>query len=379
MRIALITPGFSASEDDWCIPALLDLVRTLSGEHEVVVFALRYPAFDATYHVHGAEVHAFGGGTAGGAKRVILFWRAFWRFLSAHREYPFDVVHGFWADEPGWLAVAAGRIVRVPSVVSLMGGELIRLPDIEYGGQLNRMNRVLTAIALRGATKVIIGSDYLQRIALARVAPDRLVQLPLGIDSALFNLSSSHGEAAVELSGCPAILSVGSLVAVKDHLMLLRALAAIVPVLGDIHLHIVGHGPLRSHLDELACSLGVSAHVTFHGDVSHERLPAYFRSADLLVVSSRHESQSMVALEAAACGCPVLGTGVGILPEISITSRSLPVGDADTFAATVVAVLGDTQQLSSLRDQGIDLVEGRFTLEHTIPTLVALYSDLVEK
>ena len=62
MRLALITPGFSAGDDDWCIPALLDLVRAISHEHDVEVFALRYPPVVGSYEVGGARVHAIGGG-----------------------------------------------------------------------------------------------------------------------------------------------------------------------------------------------------------------------------------------------------------------------------------------------------------------------------
>ena len=61
MRIALITPGFSASASDWCIPVLLDHVRELAREHEVHIFALRYPHRRERYEVYGATVHPSSG------------------------------------------------------------------------------------------------------------------------------------------------------------------------------------------------------------------------------------------------------------------------------------------------------------------------------
>ncbi|MBC8075600.1 MAG: hypothetical protein H7Y32_05945, partial [Chloroflexales bacterium] len=60
MRIALIVPGFSADERDWCIPALLNLARALARGHTVQVFALRYPHRQGPYQVHNVPVYALG-------------------------------------------------------------------------------------------------------------------------------------------------------------------------------------------------------------------------------------------------------------------------------------------------------------------------------
>ncbi|HET7034455.1 MAG TPA: hypothetical protein VFI42_02130, partial [Thermomicrobiaceae bacterium] len=62
MKLALILPGFSAAEDDWCIPALLDLARVLAPEVELHVFPLRYPPRRGRYRIYGATVHPLGGG-----------------------------------------------------------------------------------------------------------------------------------------------------------------------------------------------------------------------------------------------------------------------------------------------------------------------------
>ncbi len=138
MRIGLITPGFSADENDWCIPALLDLVRELSSRHDVYVLTLRYPHERRRYQVYGATVHALGGATAAGFRRLPLMTRAIAALGRAHRQAPFEVLHGLWADEPGFLAVRAGRLLGVPAVVSLLGGEMVAFPEIGYGGQLGQ-------------------------------------------------------------------------------------------------------------------------------------------------------------------------------------------------------------------------------------------------
>ncbi|MEZ4768392.1 MAG: hypothetical protein R2844_08195 [Caldilineales bacterium] len=58
---------------------------------------------------------------------------------AAHGGQPFDLLHGLWADEPGFTAAAAaGRLLHRPAAVSILGGELVGFPDITYGGQLSR-------------------------------------------------------------------------------------------------------------------------------------------------------------------------------------------------------------------------------------------------
>ena len=77
MKIALIVPGFSADEQDWCIPALRNLAATLARTDEVVVFALRYPYRAAHYHAFGARVIALGGARSQGRASAGLWRRAF--------------------------------------------------------------------------------------------------------------------------------------------------------------------------------------------------------------------------------------------------------------------------------------------------------------
>jgi glycosyltransferase involved in cell wall biosynthesis len=377
MRIALVTPGFSADEGDWCIPALLDLVRSLASAHDVHVFALRYPHREGTYTVYGASVHAFGGAETRGVRRFALLQKAIRHMWREHRREPFDVVHAFWADEPGLVATACGRLLRIPTIVSLMGGELVSLPEIQYGGQLSRLNRWMIREALRRASIVTAGSAHLEKMARRhRPSGDLRVQ-PLGVDTRLFTPYKNPCERELRLQGTPSLLTVGSLVPVKDHDMLLRALSSLTQTLPDVHLHIVGDGYLRSDLERLATSLKLTAHVTFHGEIQHDHLPACFQTADLLVISSRHESQSMVALEAAACGCPVIGTAVGILPELSPISATMLPGDPSALADRITTLVRDKERLGQLAENNLNLAREKYALDRTVQNLLALYTDML--
>lgn len=377
MRLGLIVPGFSADQTDWCIPAVRDLVRELAVRHDVHVFALRYPHRVSRYPVDGATVQSFGGALARRGARLRLLARALAGIIAEHRRQPFDVLHGLWADEPGLLAVVAGARLGVPPMVSLMGGELAGLDDIGYGGQLGLVNRTMTRQSLRRAARVTAGSAYLRMLAESQPRGGQVVRLPLGVDVRRFHPDAGADAVIPVLQGNPRLLHVASLVPVKDQETLLRALSLITARVPDAHLHIVGEGPLLGHLRRLAAALEITARVTFHGAVLHDHLPAYYHAADLCLLSSRHESQGMVVLEAAACGRTTVGTAVGILPELAHPGHAVPVGDGPALADAVVALVDDREALALAGQAALERVRARFTLDQSVAELCALYRMVV--
>jgi glycosyltransferase involved in cell wall biosynthesis len=369
MRVGLLTPGFSASEADWCIPAQLDLVRALARDHDVRIFALRYPHERHRYRVYGAEVHAFGAAQRGGLHRALAWARAIVGLLREHRRRPFDVLHALWAHEPGFLAAVAGRLTRTPVVVSVLGGELVDLPGIDYGGGRGALNRRLIPIALGAASRVTVGSTFLKGIAEEAGRWDERWRLwPLGVDSERFRPGPPSAPAFV-LDGRPALLHVGSLVPVKDQATLLRAFVAARPRLPEARLHFVGDGPERGRLEALAADRGIRDVVRFHGALPHEGLADLYRQADVFVLSSRFESQAMAVLEAAASGCRVVGSAVGVVPEV--TSAGVPPGDAPALAAAIVRAAGEPRPTE---DAGAAL-RARFGLETAVARLRGLYEE----
>jgi len=373
MKLGLIVPGFSADETDWCIPVVRHLVERLARRHEVHVFALRYPPRRDAYAVFGATVRSFGGGNAGGVQRGALLARALTAMAGEHARGRFDALHGLWADEPGWLAVTAGKWLGVPTVVSLMGGELVGLEDIGYGVQLHRTGRWLVRSSLRRAATVTVGSGFLGRLARGRGVGSRLVELPLGVDVDLFRPEGDDRDLQPGMEGAIRLLHVGSLTPIKDHATLLRAMQRVRDRLPEAHLHLVGEGSCRAALAQQIARLGLERHATLHGAVPHEELPAWYRSAELCVLSSRYESQAMVVLEAAACGRATVGTAVGLVPEIVPASLSVPVGDDEALAEALLSLLAESQAPRRLGAAALEATRLRYRIEQTVERLEQLY------
>jgi glycosyltransferase involved in cell wall biosynthesis len=171
------------------------------------------------------------------------------------------------------------------------------------------------------------------------------------------------------------LLHVGALTPVKDHALLLRALASVRTRGSPATLELVGDGRLRPRLERLVHELDLGQSVHFHGEIDHADLAAVYRAADALVISSRHEAQCMVALEAAACGTQILGTRVGVIPEL--TSATAPVGDAEALAGAILTILTpQTTSSISERSQLTNLVRSTFGLETCSNRFRELYASL---
>jgi glycosyltransferase involved in cell wall biosynthesis len=152
---------------------------------------------------------------------------------------------------------------------------------------------------------------------------------PLGVDLSLFTPTLAPRS--------PRVLHVGTLTGVKDQATLLRAFLQVHRQMPEACLDIVGDGPLAPALRRLSSTLGIESSVRFRGEIDHAALPSIHGGAGACVVSSRHEAQCMVALEAAACGVPLAGTRVGVLPEL--TSSVVPIGDHQALAQAITTSL----------------------------------------
>jgi glycosyltransferase involved in cell wall biosynthesis len=170
------------------------------------------------------------------------------------------------------------------------------------------------------------------------------------------------------------ILHVASLSPVKDQATLLRAFAVVSERLPDACLHVVGDGASRHDLGRLAEQLDVAGRIDWHGAVDHDQLKDFYRKADLFVLSSLFESQGMVVLEAAACGCPVVGTAVGVLPELG--GPTVRPGDVEGLAELMLSVVQDPGKRAAIVAAQRHALPA-FDLDRAVEALRRTYRSLV--
>ncbi len=337
-----MAPGFSSSQDDWCIPILRDFAEEMTVRNDVSMVALRYPQPARRYRVAGIEVVAVGGGRRKGLSRIALLLREIAVITREVRRRSADVIHAFWAHEPGAAACVAGRITGVPVVVTVMGGELAALPKIDYGGLLTPGNRTLARFCLGRADRIVTLCRFVHDIAATRVEKPRLCRLDFGVRTDRFCPEPKTPSSSPE--GTIRFIVVGSLVPVKGHEMIVRAFARCHAEQPRTTLDLVGEGPLLGILEQQVRDLGLGSAVRFVGAIDHARLVECYRSADVLVLGSLWEGGSpQVALEALACGIPIVGTAVGIVPELTDAARSVPVGDAEALGREMARVAASAE------------------------------------
>ncbi len=324
----VVPGGVDRSGEHRVIPCLLWLIERLAAVAEVHVFALHQEQRPSEYRLLGAVVHNIGGR----ARRA----RAVAAVVREHMRSPFDVLHAIWVDQ-GLVAAAAGRLLRRGLVLHVTGGDLAAVSDIHYGLVLTRRGRIKLAAAARLAARITVPSEFMRRAAekLGIVA----TRLPLGVALDRWPPVPPKTRPAHEKAR---LLHVASLNRVKDQPTLLRAVRWLLQKGIALHLDVVGIDTLGGEIQRLALEWGLERHVTFHGFLPHRALRHLAERADLLLMSSRHEADPVVLLEAAVVGVPTVGTAVGHISDWSPEAAvAVPVGDWQALARETAAMLGD--------------------------------------
>ena len=216
---------------------------------------------------------------------------------------------------------------------------------------------------------------------------DRIKTIYPGVDHGRFEPGDRAAARATLGLGDEVILAfVGRIQPLKGLDLALRAVEQLVPVFDrPIKLVVVGgdsglaENSERDRLIDLARDLGIPDAIQFAGPQPHDRTPQFYRAADAVVVCSYSESFGLSALEAQACGIPVVGTDVGGLRHIVHEGESgYLVGSRDpsVFAARLKTLLADDHLRATFADNAIDSAAS-FTWERTGGELADLYECLV--
>ncbi len=307
----------------------------------------------------------------------------------------YDIVHShYWLS--GWVGRAVKDILGVPLVASFHTLGKVKNYSLARGESPEPYER------LRGEERVIGEADRIlaptpeeagQLVGLYGADPERIRIVPPGVDHSIF-LPSDRAEARarLHLSGLRLALYVGRLQSHKGPDVAIRTLAEAVAqaqqvdpeTARDLVLAIVG-GPGGEHagaevarLMELASALGVADRVMLFPPQPHARLADFYSAADVVLVPSRSESFGLVALEAQACGTPVVAAAVGGLRTVVRGGGLLVEGhDPADHAAAALAVLGDPVFAAELGSAGARESLG-FTWDATTSEVRAVYGELVE-
>jgi len=220
---------------------------------------------------------------------------------------------------------------------------------------------------------------------LYQAPSDKIVELPLGVDRAYFSPGpSAPARAAVGIEDdLPILLVVGRIQPLKGTSLAVEALASLRSKM-DARLVIIGgpSGPEGAaeerRVRQLVADEGLAERVLLVPPVPHELLSTYYRAADLVVVPSKSESFGLVALEAAACGRPVVATDVGGLRSIvadDVTGLLVPERTPTAFAERIAHLLAHPLHRARMGCAAARHA-GRFTWRQSAERMIELVESL---
>ena len=315
--------------------------------------------------------------------------------FAKEKEITYDVIHSHY-----WMSGIAGKDLKkvwgVPLIhmfhtLGLMKNRIAG--EGEYEGDYRIMGE---RVVLAHADKIVAATkaELAQLQWLYEVRTDNVVIIPPGVDVARFYpIPQEDAREYIQAPLCPKmLLFVGRIEPLKGLGTLFEAVALMkkegVLARQEVCLAVIGGDASASEeemthemarLHRLRDELGIDDVVTFLGKRSQETLPYYYSAADVVVVPSQYESFGMVALEAMACGTPVVASQVGglaYLVQDGVTGFQVQNQDSKDLAARLTQLLEDSE-LHEEMSNNASVHAGEYSWRVIADEVIDLYENLV--
>jgi glycosyltransferase involved in cell wall biosynthesis len=280
-------------------------------------------------------------------------------------------------------ALLAGRH-RPPIIVHTFHGHVLR----GYFGRFwTGIFRLLERLLAR-VTDVLVAvspevRDELVSFGVAPASKFRVIRLGIELDQRLHLDGAARAETRRVMGirdGRFVVGWIGRMTAVKRTDVVLLAFRRLRDEGVDAVLCMVGDGPDRRSVEDLAGELGIMRDSLFPG--YQEDVGPFFAAFDAFVLPSGNEGTPVTAIEALSSGCPVVATRVGGVPDVVTDGEDgflVEPGDVDGLAAKLALLANDPALRATMGDAGRKRMRGRYTVDRLIDDIDRLYRDLLER
>jgi glycosyltransferase involved in cell wall biosynthesis len=371
LRVLTLTPFFPSAEDPsqgGFIAEPLSTMKFFGISNEVIA---AQPFYRRARHSEAAAVtwqkyFSIPGNAGLPAAGAFLAARILPAILKKHRETPFDLIHAHAALPCGHAAELVSRRLSIPFIVSVHGLDAF---FTRQAGAIagNSCKRVAERV-YRSASALICISEKVRERVIAETQANVTV-IHNGVDVEKF---FPEEYPANDLS----VLSVGNLIAIKGHALLLRAFARVLRDAPESFLEIIGDGPERKRLRQLAAKLGIANRVHFSGRRSRDYVARAMRRCAVFALPSSYEGLGCVYLEAMACAKPVIGCrGQGIEDVIEHGKSGMLVTPENEQELTdaMETILRDKELRQRMGKDALAIILDRLTLSHQAQQMAEVY------
>ena len=294
------------------------------------------------------------------------------RVRELYQSQRIDLIHAHAALPCGHAALLLSRELKIPFVVTVHG--LDAFFDNQVRGYFGARCMRAAQSVYRSASRVICISDKVAH---------KVIDSPGAVSSpkVIYNSVDAEMFSPPKTDSLPnTILSVGNLIPIKGHELLLRALSSILPHYPNLSCEIIGDGPEREHLSKLAGACNVASRIHFLGRQSRKQVADAMRRCTLFVLPSRYEGFGCVYLEAMSSGKPAIACRGQGIDEVIQHRRNGWLIDPDNLPQLIAALttlLEDNKLRCQIGEAARRTVLDRFTSSHQASELAALYRECV--
>jgi teichuronic acid biosynthesis glycosyltransferase TuaC len=301
---------------------------------------------------------------------AFLFARIVGLVRELKRTQRIDLIHAHGALPCGHVAMLLSSELGLPYVVSVHG--LDAFSTTQVSGRAGDWCRRISQRVYRSSRRVVCISEHVRERVLEGTGPTcRTSVVYNGVDPELFSPGS-------EMVSGNLVLSVGKLIPIKGHEVLIRAVGSLAVEFPELALEIIGDGPERARLEALAQQLKIGDRVRFLGRKSRHEVAAAMRRCTVFALPSRYEGLGCVYMEAMSVGKAVVGCREqGIAEVIRHGSNGFLVGPDNEKELTLALamLLKDEARRRNLGAAARDTILERFTLEQQAESLVRIYRE----
>lgn len=289
-----------------------------------------------------------------------------------HRAEPVDLIHAHGPLPCGHAALLASEKFKIPFVVSVHGLDVFS--TVQVTGSAGERCREISMLVYKKACRVICVSGAIQRAILASMGDHpRASVVYNGADPNRFAPATTFPETET-------ILTVGNLIPIKGHELLIRALDAVSKEFPAINLEIIGDGGQRDHLQTLVRHLNLEGRINFRGRQSRAQVAEAMRRCAIFALPSRYEGLGCVYLEAMSCAKPAIGCrGQGIAEIIQNGVNGLLVGtdNEKELAEALCGLLRNPNRARAIGSAARQSILDGLTLKHQAKHLAQIYRECV--